>query len=84
MSKTIFLPDEKTAARMIENAWKDFRNQVKEHTGAVIPDDSPFKDIFVAGYAYGWSDCLNLIRDQITMNNFTDGFGNDEGGGDKG
>lgn len=67
MEKKIFLPDGKQTAKLIENAWNDFMDRARE-AGHVFDNDTLnlfLKDIFVAGYSYGYSDMLNLIRDQV-------------------
>lgn len=67
MSKMLFLPNAEQASKMIEDAWLDFRRQAKEN-GLAVEDDTInglLKDIFAAGYSYGYNDMLGIIRDQM-------------------
>ena len=67
MESKIFLPDGKQTAKLIENAWNDFMDKARE-AGYEFDNETVncfLKDFFVAGYSYGYSDMLNLIRDQM-------------------
>ena len=79
MDKKIFLPDNQTLAKMIEDSWQKCKEQAAkaglEHTN---PDLEAFaKDMFVAGYTYGYNDNLGVIRGQLeAINMIGDIFGN--------
>lgn len=72
MEREIFLPDAETARKLIDNAWQEFCQQMKESgmdfVGTKV--ESLIQDVFVAGYAYGHNDCLTIIRDQLNMDNW--------------
>lgn len=67
MEKKIFLPNDEQTAKLIENAWNDFLGKARV-AGLDFDNETincMFKELFVAGYAYGSSDMLALIRDQL-------------------
>lgn len=70
--KKIYLPDDKTQGILIDNAWQEFQEQMKENgmdfSGTEVIE--LLHDIFVAGYAFGHNDCLGIIRDQLTIDNW--------------
>lgn len=70
--KKIYLPDAETAGKLIENAWQEFCDQMKENdmdfTGIKV--EELLHDVFVAGYAFGHNDCLAIIRDQLSIDNW--------------
>lgn len=73
MPKKIYLPNAEESARLIENAWQDFAQKLKERNANTNDEVLEFvHDMFAAGYAYGWSDCLNIIRGQMEMDQLTD------------
>lgn len=79
MDKKIFLPDNQTLAKMIEDSWQKCKEQAaKAGLELTNPDLEAFaKDMFVAGYTYGYNDNLGVIRGQLeAMNMIGDIFGN--------
>ena len=70
--KKIFLPDAETAGKLIDNAWKEFNEQMKK-AGMNFEGTQVFEllhDIFVAGYSFGHNDCLTIIRNQLEIDNW--------------
>lgn len=67
MDKKIFMPDNETLAKMIQESWIKCKEQAAE-AGLVLdnPDLEAFaQDMFVAGYSYGHNDCLSVARGQL-------------------
>lgn len=77
--KIIFLPDTESAAKLIEQSWQAFKKEAEENGLAISGADTEafIKDLFVAGYAYGHNDCLNIIRGQMEVEEIlSNSFGN--------
>ena len=72
MEKNIYLPDAETAAKLIDNAWQEFCQQMKDNGMDIVGTkvESLVHDVFVGGYAYGHNDCLTIIRDQLNIDNW--------------
>ena len=64
----IFIPNAEQSAQMVENAWLDFAQQAQK-AGHCFDKESAevLKDIFVAGYAFGYNDGFGIIRDQLDV-----------------
>lgn len=68
-NKTIFLPNAESLGQMIEKSWQQCKKQAEE-AGLPLtnPDLEAFaKDMFVAGYTFGYNDNLGVIRGQLEV-----------------
>ncbi len=64
---TIFLPNAESLGQMIEKSWQQCKEQAAK---AGLPLTNPTleafaKDMFVAGYTFGYNDNLGVIRGQL-------------------
>jgi hypothetical protein len=64
MNENIYLPSEDQLSQLIENAWQAFSHQADE-AGFPLPD--LLKDVFAAGYSYGYNDILSIVRGQFEV-----------------
>ena len=67
METKIYLPNDAQRREMMANAYKELCKMAKE-AGYDFYDEKKFgnlKDMFMAGYSFGWNDCLSIFRGQI-------------------
>lgn len=80
-SKTIFLPDDETQGKMIQDSWQKCKEEAaKAGLDLSNPTLEGFaQDMFVAGYCYGHNDCLQILGGQLeAMNLINDVFSSKE------
>ena len=64
----IFMPDEETFKTMFETAFGKYMKPL-EDAGQKFSErtHSFMKEMFIAGYCYGYNDTKDLIYDQLTV-----------------
>ena len=65
--KVIFTPGVEESRQLLENAWQEFLEKVEEAGCEDIESisDGALKEIFAAGWAYGWNDGYGIIKGQL-------------------
>ena len=69
MDKKIYMPNNDQMVRMIEDAWKAFKEQCAK-IGLDMKDkrlEEFAQDIFVGGFCYGHNNCLSIVRGQFEV-----------------
>jgi len=65
----IFIPNSGEARILLENAWEDFCQKITA-SGTPLSNLPPLaKDMFMAGYSYGWNEIFTIIRGQLKITN---------------